>query len=180
MYFMRSILVCSCFVAYGCASTYEIPESVRKSSESMRPLQADDLLRRILPKNESGHGLCNSNGRHDRSAPDYMDLTNGVMVFSDYDQAGRAAREGQPTFELLDIHRKSFEFDFRKVSRVQVVSRNAITESCAKLTTNRQLGIQTTDGVVIIVDVPAGDFDSLLAAVLSLSPRARVAQGLGF
>lgn len=178
MHFIRAVAAGLYLLVCGCASTYEAPKAVEAQRASLDATGAAALLASALSKTDEAHGLCSSNVRLDRSSPNYVEMKNGVMIFEDYTKKDRdpdVARD----FPSLDMKRDRFEFDFRGVSQVRVLSPGAVSSVCARAATNRQLGLKDAKGMFINVDLPAGSLDPFMAAVLFYSPQARVAQGFG-
>jgi hypothetical protein len=178
MIFIRSLIAGVCLLTYGCASTYQVPESTEKARLSLDAAGAEVLLVKALGKSDSAYGLCGSNVNLDRTAPSYVDLKNGVMIFEELDKKNRDAAVARD-FPSLDRRRGRFEFDFKSVSHIRVLAPGVVSPICARSATNRQLGIKDGDGMFINVDLGANDFDSFVAALLFYSPKARLAEGFG-
>jgi hypothetical protein len=145
MHSIRAIAASLCFTICGCASAYEVPGSLEAVRKSLDPTRAEALLADGLSRSDGAHGLCGSDVLLDKTSPTYIELKNGVMIFEEYARKGRdpdVARD----FPSLDRRRDRFEFDFRSVSQIRVLSAGVVSPICAGTATNRQLGLKDGHG----------------------------------
>lgn len=175
MQFTRLLAALLCLLASGCASTYQVPETTQQLRSTLDRPKAEALLAKSLVKTDGAQGLCSSNVRLDKSSPRYLEMRDGTMIFDEFAKDPKGAQE----FGELDLRRERVEFDFKNVTQMRVLAPGVVTEVCAKTRSNKPVGLTDAKDRFVNVDLSAADFDAFVAAVLFLSPEARIAKGLG-
>ena len=182
MFLPKFLVVGLCVVAGGCASAWQVPDSVTRAREGLNAASAEASVRKGVMGSNSANGLC---GRITAglSYPSFVDLRDGKLTFTDsYTRvAGSNARvtgAGVAVTTATVQERGNFMFDFKAVERVFIMAPVELGQ-CAKTAGNLPLMVKDAQGTMINVDLAPENYDTFLAAMMVLSPKARFTQGAG-
>jgi hypothetical protein len=145
---------------------------------------AEESIRKALLKSDSAHGLC---GRitAGSSYPSFVELRDGRLTFTDSQDRVAGPMSVSSSGGAVSVTSRvvkenaTFGFDFKAVERVFIMAPIESGGQCAKAAGNRPLMIKDADGMLINVDLAPASYDTFLAAMMVLSPKARFTQGAG-
>jgi hypothetical protein len=179
----RFLLTTLCLGLGACAaSAWQVPESVTQARAAMNAASAEASLKKALIPDAKANGLC---GRVTAgpSFPLFEDLRDGKLTFSDKNlravptnvrvSGGTATVSGEMRYEGA-----GYTFDFNAVNRVFIMG-PIEPGQCSKAPVNRPITVRDESGLLINVDLAPENYETFIAAVMFLSPQARITQGAG-
>ncbi|WP_237060273.1 hypothetical protein [Microbulbifer sediminum] len=180
----KIVVLLAALVIQGCAARLAMTEQQEAILSGLTPAEADKSIVRLFTRTDEQSGLFSSNGSPFMSNPQVLEIKDGKVVYSDFEEhvAGINTRSLAGTVDVdidYDHTVEKFSLDFRKIKKISIVSPGVLDQSMLNSDEGVQLGLHANDGVFVNIDIKKEYMDQAIAVVKFYNADAEIKSGIG-